>query len=207
MKVLKVLMIPSFLFALLLNVESVNAQNIEVKTDSTSKEKEFKNAINVCPGGVFFGIYSANYERLIKPHHGIMGRIDYEHIPKTYSDANINAHGKAVVLNYRYHINGKLESYYAGAFARYSMYKGKGSIDDEQFEFKIPEVTLGLNIGKRWIWNSGITLNLALGYGYMKSGKEIENSSPEAEAAIKVFEKEYDFLSGFLGEFSVGYAF
>ncbi|MFV0269158.1 MAG: hypothetical protein ACK5HT_18695 [Draconibacterium sp.] len=108
-----------------------------------------RTALNVCPGGVAFGFYSANVEHLFGENHGFVLRGDLETIPKTYSDAKIDASGKAVILNYRYHIGGGLNSFYAGAFARYRNIKGDGTLESGDFDFKLPECTIGLNVGKQ----------------------------------------------------------
>ena len=183
-----------------------SAQSHE-KKDSERWISPAKTAINVCPGGVAFGFYSANIEHLFGENHGIVLRGDLETIPQTYSDANIDASGKAVILNYRYHIGGGLNSFYAGAFARYRNIKGDGTLDSGTFDFKLPECTVGLNVGKRWIWKSGFTLNFALGYGYAYDELKVNNSSQAAIDAIDVFRDDYAFMNGFLGEFSIGYAF
>jgi len=185
---------------------SASAQSHE-KKDSEKWISPARTAINVCPGGVAFGFYSANVEHLFGENHGLVLRGDLETIPKTYSDAKIDASGKAVILNYRYHIGGGLNSFYAGAFARYRNIKGDGTLESGAFDFKLPECTVGLNIGKRWIWKSGFTMNFALGYGYAYDELKVNNSSPAAIDAIDVFRDDYAFMNGFLGEFSVGYAF
>jgi len=164
-------------------------------------------AINVCPGGIAFGFYSANVEHLFGENHGIVLRGDLETIPKTYSDANIDTNGKAAILNYRYHFGGGLNSFYAGAYGRFRNIKGDGTLESGDFDFKLPEYTVGLNAGKRWIWKSGFTLNFALGYGLTFDKLKVNNSSQEAIDAIDVFRNDYTFMNGFLGEFSIGYAF
>lgn len=166
-----------------------------------------RTAINVCPGGIAFGFYSANVEHLFGEKHGLVLRGDLETIPKTYSDANIDANGKAAILNYRYHIGGGLNSFYGGAYVRYRKINGNGSLESGNFDFKMPEYTVGLNAGKRWIWKSGLTLNFTLGYGYAYDKLNVNNSSQEAIDAIDVFRDDYAFGNGFMGEFSVGYAF
>jgi hypothetical protein len=50
-------------------------------------------------------------------------------------------------------------------------------------------------------------MNFALGYGYFYDEQKVNNSSQAALDAIDVFRDNYDFLNGFLGEFSIGYAF
>nr|WP_319397437.1 hypothetical protein [uncultured Carboxylicivirga sp.] len=188
---------------------NVNAQSA-LKTEKEESERWISpatTAINVCPGGIFIGYYSANVEHLFGKNHGVVLRGDLETIPQTYSDAEIDANGKAVIINYRYHIGGGLNSFYAGIFSRYRKIEGDGTLESGKFEFSLPEYTLGLNVGKRWIWKSGITLNLALGYGYTNDNLTVQNSSQEALDAIDVFRDDYTFMNGFLGEFSLGYAF
>ncbi|WP_347840433.1 DUF3575 domain-containing protein [uncultured Draconibacterium sp.] len=188
---------------------TTKAQSHENKT-TTGKEKWIspaKTAVNVCPGGVAFGFYSANVEHLFGENHGLVLRGDLETIPNTYSDANIESSGKAVILNYRYHFGGGLNSWYAGAYTRYRKIKGDGTLESGEFDFKLPECTIGLNVGKRWIWESGFTLNFALGYGYVYDELKVNNPSQEALDAIEVFRDDYAFMNGFLGEFSIGYAF
>ncbi len=186
---------------------SAQSQRNDTENDAERWISPAKTAINVCPGGIAFGFYSANVEHLFGENHGLVLRGDLETIPKTYSDANIDANGKAVILNYRYHIGGGLNSYYAGVFGRYRKIKGDGTLDTGKFNFSLPECTVGLNVGKRSIWKSGFTMNLALGYGYAYDELSVSNSSREALDAIDVFRDDYASMNGFLGEFSIGYAF
>jgi len=206
LKKMKRLIFSAILFVSVLFAGNASAQGHE-KDESERWISPAKTAINVCPGGIAFGFYSANIEHLFGENHGLVLRGDLETIPDTYSDANIDASGKAVILNYRYHIGGGLNSFYAGAFARYRNIKGDGSLESGGFDFKLPECTVGLNVGKRWIWKSGFTLNFALGYGYAYDELKVNNSSQAAIDAIDVFRNDYAFMNGFLGEFSVGYAF
>jgi hypothetical protein len=69
------------------------------------------------------------------------------------------------------------------------------------------ELTLGLNIGKRWVWNSGLNLTFALGYGISMSSRETDPTNTSIESTINTFEDEYAFFGPFLGELSIGYAF
>ncbi len=196
----------AIIFSFLFITGSLVAQE-KVGAQDNAPEKTFTQAINMCPLAIAFGIYSVNYEYMINKTHGIVFRLDYEAIPDTYSDANINADGKAAVLNYRYHLNEKLESYYLGAFARYREYSGDGISGAEKFDFTISEFTIGLNAGKRWVWNSGFDINFTLGYGYSFDDRKTSKSNASIESAIDTFTNEYDFIDAFLGEFSIGYAF
>ena len=178
-------------------------------SDSTnlSNHKEFRQAINFCPVALAFGIYSMNYERLISDHHGVLLRADYEAVPQSYSDANINASGKAGIVNYRYHVKGGLKSCFVGAFSRYRVYDGDGEIDGTSFDFTLSEVTVGANIGKRWILKNGLNCTFAVGYGLLMDNQSTSSSATNVNESIQQFKNEYDLYNGFFGEFSIGYAF
>lgn len=190
-----------FLTSLFIVAQKNNGEQVVSKSD------EFRHSINMCPLGIAFGVYSANYEYMITKTHGIVFRLDYEDIPDTYSDAKINVNGKAAVLNYRYHCDEKLGSFYLGAYGRYRIYEGDGNLNSQKFDFDIKDFTVGLNAGKKWVWDSGFNINFTLGYGYTFRDKTQSLSSTEINKSIKVFEDDYAFIDAFLGEFSIGYAF
>ena len=202
----KILMI---LMAVLIVVPQLFAQKEEKQSSNNSDEprKEFKYAINACPFGIAFGIFSVNFERLVSDHMGQVFRVDYENIPKTYTNADIESSGWSFIYNYRYHIKPEMNSIFVGAFGRYRFYNGTGIIDGEKFDFKLPDFTLGLNLGKRWTWNSGFTATVAFGYGYSWKSRSLDDSTPEKEQAIDDWEKAYDFVNPFYGEISFGYSF
>ena len=192
---------------LLMGTGIAQAQENEKTTKSATTISDFKHAINSCPGAVAFGIFSLNYEHLFHPNHGLVGRFDYEAIPKTYTDARIESNGLAFILNYRWHISGELKSVFLGAYARHRIYSGSGAIAGTAFDFTLPETTFGLNVGKRWVWKSGFNLNLAFGYGFLSENRNATPTNSAIEASLDQFEKAYDFIDPFLGEFSIGYAF
>jgi hypothetical protein len=176
-------------------------------TDSNFSSQPLNYAINFCPGGIAFGIYAFNVEFLLKPHHGLVARFDYEGIPKAYTDAEIESSGMAFILNYRWHISGEMESVFLGAYTRYKTYQGDGTLESTSFDFDLDQMTLGLNAGNRWVWDSGFNLTFALGYGLSTEDREANPSTEPIEATLDLFEEEYDFLSPFLGELSIGFAF
>ncbi len=173
----------------------------------TSSVEQFTNAVNMCPLALAFGYFSANYEHLFTPAHGLVVRLDYESVPGTFTDANIEASSYAVVLNYRWHVAKQLKSLYFGTYVRYREFNGTGQLEGTAFDFTMPEFTLGLNVGKRWVWNNGFNINFALGYGFYKQERNVDPSTPGISSAMDQFEKDYEFSGPFLGEFSIGYAF
>ncbi len=188
---------------------NVNAQmeKVMMPADSISASTKFKHAINSCPFAPIFGIYSINYEYLLKPNHGLVGRLDYESIPKTYTEADIESSGVAFILNYRYHWSGEMKSWYLGAYSRYRYYEGTGTLESTKFDFDVPELTFGMNIGKRWVWNNGFNINFALGYGFSSINWNSSPTSDSIDLVLKAYEDSYDFFDPFLGELSIGFAF
>ena len=188
--------------------EDLNSPNEIIKdTTSISRKSKFKNAINVCHIAPFFGIYSINYEYLFSPKNGIVARFEYEHIPKTYTDASINSYGMAFTANYRWHLKPEMNSIFLGAYGRYKIYKGDGLQESTKFDFSSPSFAIGLNVGKRWAWNSGFNIVFSVGYGYVMGDRVATPSNNGIEESLDQFEKDYDFTSPILGEFSIGYAF
>ena len=176
-------------------------------TDSSSYVKEINQAVNFCPGGIIFGIYAINYEYLVNRNHGLVARFDYENVSETLSEDTMEADGYAFTFNYRWHFSGAMESFYIGSYARYKYYKGDATDGATKFDFTLQEYTLGLNAGKRWVWNSGFNINCAFGYGVSKLDKETDPTSPSIEAKLGEFIDNYTFIDPFYGEISIGYAF
>lgn len=164
-------------------------------------------AINACPGGLVVGAVSFNYEYLYHDYHGLVIRADYDDVPDRYTDAEMESSGKGFALTYRYHFSGAMESFYIGPYYRYRLYSGQGNSQGTPFDFDITEQTIGLSAGKRWVWQNGLNLNLSLGYGVSSLDKKADVSSASIDRALDDFESDYDGLTPFMGEFSVGYAF
>lgn len=176
-------------------------------SDKAEPRSEFTQAVNFCPGGVIFGVYAVNYEYLVNGHHGLIARFDYEDIPKSYTDADIESYGMSYMLSYRYHFRGEMASEHLSAFARYKEYTGEGTLEGTGFDFNTPQLTFGLAGGKRWAWNSGFNLNVMFGYGFDSSDREITPHTQAIEDRMDEYEDTYEFDGGFLGEISIGYAF
>jgi len=175
-----------------------------VKSEKDLKIDGFKHAINTCPGGYIFGVYSLNYTRLLAPKHSLETRFDFENISAKYSGDKFEATGLGLILNYRRHFSPSLKSFYVGSYARYRVYDGTGEDGPDEFNFDITEFTIGLNAGKRWVWSSGFNINFMLGYGLAFTETDIEDTY---EAAYDKFTDKYSFEGPMLGEFSIGYAF
>lgn len=177
------------------------------KKETNDYETVFKHSISMCPVAVAFGIYSINYEYLHHQKHGFVARFDYEAIPKTYTDARIESSGYSFILNYRYHFNKQMNSYFVGAYGRYRQFDGEGEINNTSFDFTMPDVSFGINSGKKWAWKSGFTLTFALGYGFSNEDWNSNPNTNEVNDMVRDFRNDYDFIDPFYGEFSIGYSF
>lgn len=111
-------------------------------------------------------------------------RVEYEDVPKSYTDANIESNGMAYYLNYRRHFSGEMNSIFVGAYARYRNYNGSGEIESKKFDFKLPSVTVGLNAGKRWVWNSEFNVIFSVGYGFIEKIREATPSNTLIESSL-----------------------
>jgi len=174
---------------------------------SNSPRSEFKHAINICPIAPIFGFYSINYEYLLSPKNGIIARFDYEDVPKTYTDASIESSGIGFTLNYRRHFSGEMNSLFLGAYTRYRIYKGSGELDLEKIDLTLQSFSIGLNAGKRWTWDNGFNIVFSLGYGIDINNSETNPNDGSFDHIVDQFKQEYEFMSPFYGEFSIGYAF
>ena len=203
----KLSFLATFTFCIFLT-GNVIAQEEAVSTiDSTASTKKFTRSINMCPGGIAFGVYSFNFEYLFNQTHGLVSRFDYESISESYSGDPVDVNGFALILNYRWHWSGAMESGFLGSYVRYRTYIGSGTSGSTKFDFTMPELTVGLNVGKRWVWNNGLNLTLAFGYGISTSTTDADPNTISIKSTINDFKDDYTFLGPFLGEFSIGYAF
>ncbi len=167
----------------------------------------FKHSVNICPIAPVFGFYSINYEYLISPQDGIVARFDYEDVPETYTDASIESSGIGFTVNYRRYLYGEINSIFLGAYTRYRIYEGSGKLNSKKFDLTLKSFSIGLNAGKRWVWNSGFNIVFSLGYGIDINNREANPTDNSIESILDQFEKEYEFMSPFYGEFSIGYTF
>jgi len=167
-----------------------------------------RQAINVCAVAIpLMNMYVVNYEYLYHEHHGLAARIEYA--PKL-TGADTKGVAWACVINYRWHFSPKLENFFVGPYGRYCYVYGSGTAQAKDYEFKVPEVNLGINGGYRWISKIGINIVLAAGYGFSMSKDKLTPS--DVISTFHEFKKANDTNSvlldaPFYGEFSIGYAF
>lgn len=200
------------------------------KVIENNKEKVSKRwAISVQPLLPIFSSYFANIEYLFANQHSLLfeaGYIgSYKMNVSTWSSSRDakkatwrTTQGHTLTLQYRYHFSEGLDSGFIGPFLKYGVLSGNIlSTDTDPNLISLnfssqPEIgftaiygVIGVNIGRRWVWDSGVTMAVRIGaganfpkYKYSVSGYEAEKS---------VFTDTFAVFLSFDAEFSIGYAF
>lgn len=187
-----------------------------------------KNAIAVQPLGPIFNSYFMSYERQIEGRHSMVfegGYVGpYKFNINTWSSGSGSSgaawnieRGYTLALHYRFHFTPRLSSWFIGVFGKYGSQGGTilSTHDRSQMlpsdppqpriGFTATYKIIGFNIGRRWIWDSGITLAVRLGAGV--NFTDYNYSIPEYTAEKKTFRDIFSFLTSVDAEFSAGYAF
>ena len=171
---------------------------------SSSVVAEEEQALNLCVAAIG-GDYYLNYEYLHDNVHGLGLRLEY--VPGSNSD--MSSISRAVAMNYRWHLSPNMESIFIGVFGRYRVTPGSGTVGGSAFDFEVVESTVGLNIGKRWVWDNGFNILFAFGYGMTEATETISTNDASVASAFKAYKKEgWDvFDNATYGELSIGYVF
>lgn len=173
---------------------------------TTTAEESPKQALNICAVAIpLFNQYIINYEYVHKNLHGMNFRAEYAPM----SSRDIDATGLAVALNYRWHVFETFDSLFLGIYGRYRDNSGSGAVDNVLFEFERPEVTAGVNAGKRWTWDSGFNALFSLGLGKSIVRESFSTRNAAIDTAFSQFKEDNPTFidAAFYGELSFGYAF
>lgn len=199
----------------------------EAKADEKQVEKKW--AISVQPLFPIFSSYFANVEYLFASRHSFFFEAGYigsykmsVGIWSSSSDAKKaswrTVRGHTLTLQYRYHFSDGLDSGFIGPFVKYGFLSGNilsADTDPNLISINLtsqPEIgfaatygVLGVNVGRRWVWDSGVTMAVRIGVGanfpvykYSLDGYEFEK---------KIFADAFGIFLAFDVEFSIGYAF
>ena len=173
-------------------------------------QDEPQQAINICAIAIpVLNMYVVNYEYLYNKHHGLAARIEYA---PNLKGSNTKGVGWAGVLNYRWHFSPKLENFFVGPYIRYRYVYGSGTTKAAHYDFKVPEINLGINGGYRWITKVGFNIVVAAGYGYSFGDENLTPSNTNVISTFSNFKKANNTNTSWLdapfyGEVSFGYAF
>ncbi len=158
---------------------------------------KMKQAVQLDVAGLFLGTLSLNYEYLFNRQHGIV--VEGSYYPG-YSDWD--SHGENVELAYRWHWARSMNSGFVGVFVNGGRSYGNGRewFADTGTGYTQTSITVGPDIGRRWVTPWGLSLVARVGYGYTWS--KFDNPAPDQSTIDRL-----RWESGFDGEISLGYAF
>jgi hypothetical protein len=158
---------------------------------------KMNQAFQVDIGGFMFGALSLNYEYLFKHQHGIVLEGSYYPGFSTW-----DFHGENAELAYRWHWAKSMSSGFLGAFISAGRFYGHYHDFQADYDAKYSQtsITVGPNIGKRWVSAWGLSLVGRIGYGYTWS--KFDNPAPDHRTMDRLRSE-----SGLDAELSLGYAF
>ena len=156
-----------------------------------------KQAIQLEVAGLFSGTLSLNYEYLFNRQHGIV--VEGSYYPG-YTDGD--SHGENLELAYRWHWAKSMNSGFLGVFVNGGRFYGNRGdwFGDTGVGYTQTSITIGPDIGKRWVTPWGLSLVARIGYGYTWS--KFDNPVPDQSTINRL-----RGLSGLDTEISLGYAF
>jgi len=156
--------------------------------------EKMNQAIQVDFGSLMFGAMSMNYELLLGHQHGIVVEGSYF--------GGLNSHGENAELAYRWHWAKSMSSGFVGAFVNGGRNYGfdRDFPDDNSISFANTSITLGPDIGKRWVSSFGLNIVARIGYGY--SWIKFDDPAPDQHTINRV-----KAATGLDTELSIGYAF
>lgn len=194
------------LFIIAFSTIQLNAQK-KLQQDT---QNEPSQAINICAVAVpVMNMYVVNYEYLHQERHGLAARIEF--VPSLKgADTKGTAWGAA--LDYRWHFSPKLNGFFVGPYARYRYSYGSGTAEGTNYDFKVPELNVGINGGYRWVTKFGVNILFAYGYGYSFGSEELSPSNADVISTFDSFKSAKNrnnvmFDAPYYAEFSIGYAF
>jgi len=161
---------------------------------------KMKQAVQFDVAGLLFGDLSLNCEYLFNHQYGIV--IGGTYYPKYYRHSS---HGENGELEYRWHWDKSMNSGFLGAFLNGGRFYGtdrSSRWDDmnNDMTYKQTSVTLGPDIGRRWVTDWGMSLVARVGYGYTWS--KFENTTLDQHELDRI-----NAVTGLDAELSIGFAF
>lgn len=215
---------------LLIAISICHATSFAANNAKPVEEKVEKRwAISVQPLFPIFSSYFANIEYLFASRHSFFFEAGYigsykmsVGIWNSSSDARKaswrTVRGHTLTLQYRYHFSDGLDSGFIGPFVKYGFLSGNilsADTDPNLISINLtsqPEIgfaatygTIGVNIGRRWVWDSGVTMAVRIGSGMSFPVYKYALSGYESEK--KIFTEAFFLFLTVDAEFSIGYAF
>ncbi|KMQ49363.1 hypothetical protein CHISP_3725 [Chitinispirillum alkaliphilum] len=200
-------LITLIVFALTISLYSQD-MTIENKEHSLSGIEDrisaYEKAVQIYAFGLLVQNLAVNYEILLQNRHGLLFEGNYQ----------LRDNSFGVGFHYRNHYHTRsnhrgLNSPFWGPYIVYGQLSGDAFEEEnfsrDDFTFELKTVKLGLNWGRRWVWNSGFSLVFRIGYGIPVYSEY--QWFPHNPKRIEDLERLLDIFTGIDGEFTIGWAF
>jgi hypothetical protein len=161
-------------------------------------------AVNTNPLSLVLGSYGGNVEVLLNGKHGLMAEAGFSN--------SATASATVASFHYRHHYFTKprhqnMNSPFWGPFFYYE--KSHGTIADNanniNYTVDILYGKLGLDWGRRWVWNNGFNICFHIGYGLpLIADFDWHGNEPDQ---VDVIENLTKLIAGIDGGLSLGFAF
>lgn len=165
---------------------------------ASAQEKTYRHAFQIGPLSAISGEYNLNYECRFEAKQAFV-------VGGTFADTR-EFDGYALSLNYRRYQLPEGQSGFWGLFVNYADLDGSLEVDKKQYPFQSTYFVTGVNWGKRYVWKSGLSVVIRLGFGIPVidfSWKESDNL-PDNHNVVKNI---YKLTTAFDGELSIGFCF
>ena len=167
----------------------------KVKNWYEQKMEKMNQALQLGVVGVMFGTFTLNYECLLGHEHGIV-------VEGNYFYNGDYSHGENAELAYRWHFLKRMNSGFLGVFIKGDRSNGsENDVPGVTVGYTQTSITIGPNIGYRWVSPWGLSLVGRFGYGY-NAWSKFSNAVPD-KPTIDLLQRR----SALDSELSLGYAF
>lgn len=157
--------------------------------------KKMNQAFQLDVVGIMFGTCTLNYECLLGHEHGIV-------VEGNYFYNGGYSHGENAELAYRWHFSKSMNSGFLGVFVKGDRsYGNENDVPGVTVGYTQTSITIGPNIGYRWVSLWGVSVVARIGYGY-DAWSKFSNTVPD-QPTIDLLRQRAELDS----ELSLGYAF
>ena len=172
--------------------------------DQENPVNSSRNSINFGFASVQTSSLSVNYEHLFGTSNGMVLGLP---VFNFYESTN-----RGFSLSYRRHLISGMNSGFWGIFVNYASITSEIRSDDvstnnnNEYRFKSKSLSIGPNIGLRWVDQTGINIVIRAGYGIpFTTFKWVD--TPADPKFAKHHETAFKVITGIDGELTIGYCF
>jgi hypothetical protein len=192
----------SILFLFFFMIQSSLYAQEDSNAAQKQKTEEKKHSVNASVLGFLTSDYALNYVNMFSGSHAVM--VEGEFSLKTDKNTSTYAYGGGI--GYRLYMNPKQDSGFFGINARYRVGTWDTTVNSDPFSGVSTHYGVVVNVGRRWMFDTGFNLTIRIGTGYGKTTFDADqDNAAQAEKLMNGFVNLLPIT--FDGELSLGYCF